>query len=180
MSDKKESKDSQEKTGKGGNKLLLAVIGLLVLLLAGGGFVAYKMLSHKNEAAAGKEGGHDSKEEKSSKKKKKDKDEHPPIYEKLETFTVNLNSENGEGVLQIDLSVKVADEKVQEKVKQRAPSIRNEFIMILSSQHKEQLATLEGKVKLQEALMAKINKIIDEEDPEEGVSEVLITNFIIQ
>lgn len=170
--DKKADKaDKGEKKAGGGNKLMLVVVILLVLVLAGMGALAYVMFSNMNKPQAGAQ----TEQTKEKPKKKKD---GPPIFEKLDTFVVNL--EGGDGsLLQVDMQAELGDEEAKKKFTDYMPKIRSALILLLSSKTATELATPDGKVKLKAQVKQIINESMDSGD-DELVQSVLFTSFIIQ
>ncbi len=161
------------------SKLLIIIIAVLAVVLIGGGAGAYLLLSkpasekkakagHGDEEAAADDeedgGGHE--------------DEHPPVYEKLETFTVNLADQ--ESYLQTEVQLVLADAKVQEKIKTRMPEVRDALIRLLSSKTAEELAQLEGKDKLAQEVQKAVNEVLGVKKKSKGVKKVLFAAFIIQ
>lgn len=142
-------------------KGLMLIIVALVVLLAGGGGAAWFFMK-----------GGDGKPEETKKA------DVPPVYERLEIFTVNLAG--GDHYLQVEISLKIADPKVSEKLKLRMPEIRDAIIRLLTTKDPEELATGEGKEKLSEEVRTQVNKVIGVEKPDEGVLGVLFISFIIQ
>lgn len=151
--------------------IILAVVGVLVI---GGGVGAYLLLSkpaaeenakHGDEAAA--EGDHEGGDE-----------EHPPVYVKLEAFTVNLADQ--ESYLQTEVQLLVADAKVGEKLTARLPEVRDALIRLLSSKTGEELSQQEGKDKLAIEIQKQINDVLGIKKKSEGVKKVLFGAFIIQ
>lgn len=150
--------------------LLIAIIALLVL--GGGGAGWYFTMGKK--PADPKAAAEASKHEDDSK---------PPVYSRLDVFTVNLQKAEGETedtYLQTEFQLKVADEKVAESVKVRSPEIRNALLLLLSSKTKTELVSIEGKQKLSDEIIAQINKIVGAKDPKSGVQGVYFTSFVIQ
>lgn len=150
--------------------IILAVVGVLVI---GGGVAAYLLLSkpaaeenakHGDEAA---EGDHEGGE-----------DEHPPVYVKLEAFTVNLADQ--ESYLQTEIQLLVADAKVGEKMTPRLPEVRDALIRLLSSKTGEELSRQEGKDQLATEIQKQINEVLGIKKKSEGVKKVLFVAFIIQ
>jgi len=105
-------------------------------------------------------------------------EEHPPVYEKLDSFTVNLA--DGEAYLQVEIHLLVADATVQEKIKLHMPEVRDGVIRLLSSRTSEDLSVLEGKDKLAADVQKQINDVLRVTKPDEGVRKVLFNAFIIQ
>lgn len=152
-------------------------------MLAGGG-AAYMLLKKEpqddDEAA-----------EETAKPKKKDKkgEAAPSIFLNLETFTVNLIPETGDQYLQVIISLEIADATVEPLVKGQMPKIRNNIMLLLSSQKASQLQPKEGKEKLAADLLSEINAILEPPkknkkgqvtETEGPVKSVLFTSFIIQ
>ncbi len=107
------------------------------------------------------------------------KPEQPPVFVKLETFTVNLVAEGEDHILQTDIELKVADAKSIEIVKGHMPEIRNTLLLLLSSKTASALASAEGKRKLSGDIKVQINKLLHVNESE-GVSGVYFTSFVIQ
>lgn len=149
---------------KGKLKLIIIIVAAVVLLAGGGGaawfFLQAKKSGHEEEA-------------------KHEEPAKPPVFAKLETFTVNLAADGEEHYLQTDIELKVADAKVIEKVKTFMPEIRNNILLLLSSKTAGALSTMEGKQKLSNEIKGQINKALQATD-EDGVSGVFFTSFVIQ
>ncbi|XLM19823.1 flagellar basal body-associated FliL family protein [Chromobacterium piscinae] len=170
MSDEKKADKAEKKAGGGGNKLMLIVIVLLILLLvAVGGLAAYMFTSMDKPAGAQTE---------QVKEKPKKKHEGPPIFEKMDTFVVNLAGNDG-SLLQVDMQAELGDEEAKKKFTDYAPKIRSAVILLLSSKTAAEVSTADGKVKLKAQVKQIINEAMDAgEDP--VVDSVLFTSFIIQ
>ncbi|HJU49561.1 MAG TPA: flagellar basal body-associated FliL family protein [Pseudogulbenkiania sp.] len=165
-----EEKKAEKKAAGGGNKLMIIVIALLLLVLvAVGGLAAYMFTSLHSPAG----GAHA--EQAAEKPKKKD---GPPIFEKLDTFVVNLAGSGG-NMLQVDMQAELANEESKKKFTEYMPKIRSALILLLSSKASEELATPEGKVKLKAQVKKIINESMDAGD-ESPVENILFTAFIIQ
>ena len=149
-------------------KTLLIIIA--VLLLGGGGGAGWWFTMGKKPA-----------DPKAAAEAHKKEDEKPPVYIRLDVFTVNLQkSESEDAYLQTEFQLKVGDEHVSEEIKLRSPEIRNAILLLLSSKSKADLVTVEGKQKLSQEIVANINKIIHAKDEKHGVQGVYFTTFVIQ
>ena len=157
---KPEEVEEAPKKKKGG--LLKLLIPLIILGAGGGGAAWYFTQSggKGNKAEAAKH------------------EEKPPVYERLDTFTMNLTG--GENFLQVEISLKVADAKMGEAVKLRMPEIRDGVLRLLSSKRVDELNTPEGKIKLSDDVRKLVNKMLNVQVPEQGVLGVLFTSFVIQ
>lgn len=177
---KEEAAPAAEAAPKKKKTLLIIIIAVVALLLVGGGAAVYLLTSkpdaEKHAKADGEEAGHGDEGEGGD--AEEDGEEHPPIYEKLETFTVNLV--DGETYLQVEISLKVADAKVQEKLKAHMPEVRDAMLRLLSSKSPEELAEADGKDKLAKEIQKQMNEVIGVKKAKKGVQGVLFTAFILQ
>jgi flagellar protein FliL len=151
MASKSETQGEAEVHGSGGKKKRLLLVGgavLVMLALGGGG--AWLLLGGKKEAAQTASA--------------KPRDDHPPIFVTLEPFVVNLAGEV-EHYLQVGINLKVADSHVPDQIKVHLPEIRNAVLLLLSSKHAEELATLEGKNQLRQEIRVAVNRPLGIEMP---------------
>ena len=201
MADKKPEGDGEAPPKKKGKLLLFIIIGVLVLVLGGGAAVfLMKKKSHGDEEDTGDEP--TSKSEK-SKKAKKDHPDAPPVFVKLEPFTVKLQTEQQDSYLQATPELRVLDAPIGDKVKQYMPEIRHKVLLLMSGKKASEIATPQGVQALSNEIRVAINATIDgpkvktkgkgkaaEEapageigdtaDPDDSVQAVLFTSFIIQ
>lgn len=159
--------DEAEGAPKKGKRKLLIIIVAVVVLLAGGGGAAWYFLHAKKAAHEEGASTHEAGPEK------------PPVFVKLDSFTVNLVSEGEEHMLQADIELKVADVKVADMLSAHRPEIRSALLLLLSSKSVTSLASVEGKQKLTVEIKTQINKVLHVKEPE-GVSGVFFTSFVIQ
>lgn len=153
----------EQPKGKGKKMLIIIVAAVLVLAVAAVAILLFMPkqggdAEHEAEATV--------------------EEEHPPVYEKLDSFTVNLA--DGETYLQIEINLKVADPAVGEKIKQRMPEIKDGVLRLLSSQQPEELATVEGKDKLAQEVQNTVNETLGIKKADQGVQKVLFPALIIQ
>ena len=175
---------------KKSKKMLIIIIAVLVLVLGGGagGFMmmqsnkAKAELEKKKEASA--DGEHDEDEGQHTEHKADDK--HPPVFVQLDKFVINLmESPNDKtGVAQIEMQVLVEDAHVGEVMKNYMPIIRNNVLLLLTSKTFEELASSEGKLKLQEEILDAIRKPMPVrkdkgKDTGRGLTSVHFTTFIM-
>lgn len=105
----------------------------------------------------------------------------PPVYMPLEpAFVVNLEDPSGLRFLQMQMEVMGRDAKLLEGSRQHMPRIRNALLMLLGQQKIDELATREGKERLQAAVLAEIRKILQEETGQPVVEAVYFTSFVMQ
>ncbi|MEN6586434.1 MAG: flagellar basal body-associated protein FliL [Sulfuricella sp.] len=157
-----EAVEAAPKKGKG--KLLIIIVAAVVLLGGGGGAAWYFLHGKKagNEEQA-----------------KHVEPAKPPVFVKLEAFTVNLTADGEDHYLQTDIELKVADAKVSDVIKEHMPEIRNNVLLLLSSKTAGALSSMEGKQKLSNEIKEQVNKVLHAKDAD-GVSGVFFTSFVIQ
>lgn len=164
------AEEKKKAAGGGGSKLMLIVIVLLVILIAAvGALGAYLYLNKGNGLA--ENGAHASEQVKK-------KPEGPPIFEKMDTFVVNLAGGSG-ALLQVEMQAQLLDIESKKTLVEYMPKIRSGLILLLSSKTAEELASADGKVRLKAQVKKIINESIDLPG-QEPVESVLFTSFIIQ
>lgn len=179
--------DAAAATPAKSHKMLIIVIALLVVVIAGGaGWYFTKgsapATEHVEEA------------------------KHEPVrqakYVPLgEKFTVNLQQEEGDRYLQVGITLKVLDAKLEEEIKTAMPEIRSKLLLLLSGKKPSELVSTAGKQQLVQQVMVEVDAILgvapaaataaasDVHDgghtvagsaKQDGVVDVLFTDFIIQ
>jgi len=148
-------------------------LALLLLLLGGMGAAAWYGLRDP-DPAVGKPGAGKAAPAKAE-------SSEPPIFVTLEQFTVNLQHEDNQSqYLQIGLSLKLSDKKLEEAVKLYLPEIRNGVLLLLASKRASEIATSEGKKILSEELAHEIIQSLPASMPTDVLKGVLFTSFVIQ
>ena len=190
---KAESADSEQPPKKKSKLLLIIVAAVVTLALIGGG--AFFMMK-KNAVHDDEEGDEAPAKEQKAKKAKKDQGA-PPVFVKLDAFTVKLQTENQDAYLQAVPELRVLDAHTGDTIKQYNPEIRHKVLLILSGKKASDLGTPEGVQKLSNEMRVAINSIIepppprkkggkepeepgDQAKPDEPVQAVLFTSFIVQ
>lgn len=155
--------------GKKKNKLLFLILGGLgIASVAGTALFMTGVLGHKTPDPE------QSAEAQAPVKK-------TPIYYPLEKpVTVNFETESGLRFLQVELEVMTYDPVVIENVKMHMPVIRHQLIEILSSENYGNLVTADGKTKIQQTILNKMNDILKDRTGKAGIEDVYFTNFVIQ
>jgi flagellar FliL protein len=90
--------------------------------------------------------------------------EHKPaIYIDMKpAFIVNFPDDAVAEYLQIEMQAQAHDEQVEAVMRRHMPVIRNDILLLLSSQKYSDLKTREGKQHLQKAVLDKVRKIVRE------------------
>ena len=153
---------------KKSKKKLIIIIAAVVLLLGGG--VAAWLLTSGGHA---EEGEHPAEEKHAAETK-------VPVFVKLDTFTVNLNPEEGDKYLQVDITLSASEKADEEMLTQYMPQVRNRVLMILTSKLASEISDMEGKTALGEELTESINEPYSEGAQPLTVKETFFTSFVIQ
>lgn len=193
MADKKPEASDSAPPKKKTKLLLFIVIGILLLALAGGGAAFYLM---KKNANVDEE--EDGEVVTKPEKKSKHEPEAPPIFVRLEPFTVKLQVEQQDAYVQATPELRVLDAPVGDRVKQYMPAIRHKVLLLMSGKKSSELSTPQGVQALSDEIRAAVNGILDGQKsakgkhaeaapvpketvgPHDSVQAVLFTSFIIQ
>lgn len=177
-----EAKTEEAAPKKKGKLLLFIIIGVVVVAL---GAVGAILLLKKPPPEDGEDG-----EAPAHKTEKKKEAGLPPAYVKLDTFTSNLavenpNDQQAAQYIQVVVELKVASAHEGDALKPYTPEIRNAVLRLLSSRKPSQLSSIEGKDALANDIRDAVNSIVNPPKkgghaPEEPVSAVLFSSFIIQ
>ena len=154
-------------------KLIIMILAAFLVLgagVGGGWYVSQSSAEHSEEDAPAKE----------TKKKKKKDSGAKPEYVSIESFTVNLQPENGEQYLQVQFTLQVAGTEQATLVKDNMAIVRNRMLLLLSSKKASEINTVEGKQQLASEIQAAITEPFQKDGDEQEVSDVLFTSFIIQ
>lgn len=149
----------------------LPIIILAVVVLAGGGGAAWWFLKAKQS------------DSKASAAQKAADAAKPPLYAQLDKdLTTGLTRSDAEDhYLKVEIKIKIANEKVAEKINQRTPEIRDALLLLMTSKTTEDLKTVEDKQRLAAEMAAQINRVIQSTKPEaDGVLGVYFTDFMLQ
>ena len=124
--------DKNEPPAKRGKVLWISVV-VLVLLASG---IAAGWYFTRPAAAE------ESAEEAPSRKKS------DTVFVKLDPFTVNLADEGGERLAQVAIVLELVDKESEAVLARNLPIVRNNLLLLLSSQHTSSLLSLVGKLAL--------------------------------
>ena len=121
--------------------------------------------------------------------KKDDKDAKQELAETQQSFylpldpefIVNFGGEQSVSYMQINISLMARQQYYIEQATKNMPMIRHEILLILSSQNYVDLKTNEGKEKLRQTILQKVQEIVISQDPKApGIEAVFFTHFIMQ
>lgn len=163
--------------------VLIAALG--GALLAGGALAAvWKFTAGSDEetAAEDKKGSKTKGKKGEAKAAKAAKPARPPQYVPLEVMTVNLKDDgSAEHYLQVGLTFQVSGAEVEPVMKQYMPIIRSSILLLLSSKTPGELASVQGKTRLAEELLAAAREPMpDNGSPDKGIVALHYSTFIVQ
>jgi len=99
-----------------------------------------------------------------------------PLYP-LEPFTINLkNADQKDVYLKITLSLELDSKLLENELNAKNAVIRNQIIMILSSETIEDISSDAGKVKVCSSIKTRLNAMLIDGQ----IRNVYIVNFIVQ
>jgi flagellar FliL protein len=156
----------------GKSKLKLIIVIVLALLLAIGGSVGatWFLLSKsmkKEEAPAAEEHAAPVKQ--------------PAIYESLApAFVVNFNYNGRQRYMQVTVALMARDQAALDALKVHMPVLRNNLVMLFSSQDFESLTSSVGKEMLRQKATASVQELAQKEVGKTVIEQVLFTNFVLQ
>ena len=178
------SAKAEEKKEEGGKKKkpLPMIIGIVVLVIAL--FVGKTVMASKKDgkdskkSKSSKSHKHDDEESDGKKSKKEKSDEKVGHSLQLDEFLVNLNG-GGEHYLKASLALGLKEGMTEEKAKELVPMARDIIISALAEKSMKDLSSAEGRTKLKDDLLEKINEEAGEEAAE-PVVKIYITAFATQ
>jgi flagellar FliL protein len=106
----------------------------------------------------------------------------PAMYFPIKpSFIVNFQSRGRQRYLQTDVTVMTRDQLIFNAVQSHLPLIKNRLVMVLSGEAYADLQTHEGRELLRQKAMQAVQDIIKQETGrEDGVEQILFTNFVMQ
>jgi flagellar FliL protein len=96
-------------------------------------------------------------------------------------FVVNFGGEGSARYLQVTVETMTRDPTMLELIKNNEPAVRNDLVLLFSSQDNAALLSAEGKEKLRQSTLEAIRKVVAAEggDPK-LVENAYFTSFVIQ
>ncbi|MGB5157844.1 flagellar basal body-associated FliL family protein [Desulfobacterium sp. N47] len=164
--------NEEAKTEKAPKKSMLkwVIIACSVLVVGIAGFFGWSMFMKKGAS------GDSHKAEVSETHGEKKSEESRGIFP-LESFIVNLmDTGTGKKYLKVTMELEVMDEIGKKKVEAYKTQLKDTILMLLSSRSYEEINTVEGKLDLKQALLARINQTMGEN----AVSKIYFTEFVVQ
>jgi flagellar FliL protein len=182
MAEEQEQPEEEKKEeGKKSNMMIIVIAGFVVLLLIIGGILAFilsggdeeqQQVATNNQATqvSAEEGGQPTKTY-----RRKTSLTVGPMME-LDTFIVNLLSENGRRYLKVKVNLEMEDQELQNEINTKIPVLRDIIIRIASSKTLAEISTEKGKEKFKDQIVSEINANLKDGK----IKNVFFTDFVIQ
>jgi len=95
-------------------------------------------------------------------------------------FVVNFIGSGSASFLQVNIEGLTRNPLIKEDITTHMPHIRNNIVMLLSSQKYDDLITPEGKETLRMAVLAELKSILRKETDKDEIEDVYFTSFVMQ
>lgn len=172
----KETVAEEPKGGKSFVKIIIIILVILILLivLGVGGLIAWKKYIAPAIGMAPHEGGAVAKKDKKEEGDTGGTTLGPMLP--LEPFIVNLAEPGGKRFIKVTMEMELGSKELDAEFKNKIPQFKDHIITVLSSKTMDEVITAEGKFKLKEEIMARINQNL-----KTGVvKNVFFTEFVVQ
>lgn len=129
--------------------------------------------------AAAKDGGHG--DGKAADAKADDASKGVAVYYAFDpAFVVNFQAQDQLRFLQVKVEAMARDQKVIEAIEKHMPVIRNNLVVLFSSQDFTTISTRVGKERLRAQTLAEVQKILKDNTGQPGVEQIYFTSFVMQ
>jgi len=164
MAEESATEEAPAKVGSAKKMIVLGLVG--VLLLAGGGAAAWFFMGGKNDE-----------EVKQAQKSHGEEhaDEPGPVME-LDPFLLNLADRDEIRFLKVSIKLELDRPEEKTDFQNKVPAIRDALLVLLSSKESQLLRTVNGKRRVREEIMTRVNGVMSKGK----ISNVFFTDFIIQ
>ncbi|MDQ6951018.1 MAG: flagellar basal body-associated FliL family protein [Mariprofundales bacterium] len=152
--------DEEAGAKKSGGILPLITVVLLVLVLGVAGFVAWKVMQLNQTPPTGDKAPSETADTTLPDTPSENDPKTPPIFIDMADVTVNLADTDSSRFLRTKMKLEVRNEKDQAKVNAVMVQINDLVITDLASKTFKDIRTPQGKYKLKEELIYRINKLI--------------------
>jgi len=180
---KEETTEEATTEKKPKNTLMIIIIAVLVLIIIGGGATAFLLMGDDEQVQTQQQMPAPTQEVRKSSRSRSSGDSMNSrklsdigILYPLDTFTVNLKSDQGRRYLKATISLELNGEELSLELDNKSPVIRDRIIRILSSKTLEEISSKKGKQKVSDQIVDTMNSMI----VDGSVKGIYFTEFVIQ
>jgi flagellar FliL protein len=181
---KEKEEETQTKDKKSSNMLMIIIIVVLILIIIGGAVAALLLMGGDEESTQVQQqtSAPQAQERGDSRQQRAPVLPHSrPLSEigilyPLDTFTVNLKSDQGRRYLKATMSLELNGDELSLELDAKAPVLRDRIIRILTSKTLEEISSKKGKQKVSEQIMDTLNSMIKDGN----IQGIYFTEFVIQ
>jgi len=166
MADETATEGDARKGGSGKKMMMLGLVG--VLLFGGGGVAAWFFM--------GGEKAEDGKHAKAQKTHEEAPPEEPGPVMELEPFLLNLADRDEHRFLKVSIKLELDRPEEETDYPNKIPAIRDALLVLLSSKESQLLRTVNGKRRIREEIMIRVNGVMNKGK----ILHVFFTDFIKQ
>lgn len=168
--------EASESGGGGKGKLIIIIVVAVLFLVTSGVATLFLLGGGEEQAATEAASG-----EEAAKVEKPKTPKTPLQYFPLSpAFVVNFGGDSEIRFLQVDLQVGSRDPAAIDLLKEHAPAVRNNLVILFSSQDPSQLGSREGKEKLRAQVLAEVKQVMKESAGNDNIEAVYFTSFVMQ
>jgi len=164
MAEEAATEEAPVKAGSGKKMIVLGLVG--VLLLAGGGGAAWFFMGGEKDEG----------EKHAQKTNGEDHAEEPGPVMELDPFLLNLADRDETRFLKVSIKLELDRPEEKTDFQNKVPAIRDALLVLLSSKESQLLRTVNGKRRIREEIMTRVNGVMSKGK----ISNVFFTDFIIQ
>lgn len=164
--------EDEVEAGGGGGGMLKIILPVIALLLGGGG--GYMLGTTTTTAQIEEAQALEPEAEEGD--VSKDPNAMVGDMHKLDPFVVNLNEPKGSRYLKTTIHLEMGDPELSMELERRSAQMRDVILALLTSKSSQELQALEGKFRLREELLSRINALL----VNGTISRVYFTEFVIQ
>ncbi len=164
MADEEASDAAPAAGGSSKKMMMLGLVG--VLLLGGGGGAAWFFMGGEKEEG----------EKHAKAEHEEEHSEEPGPVMELEPFLLNLADRDELRFLKVSIKLELDRPEEKTDYTNKVPAIRDVLLVLLSSKESQILRTTNGKRRIREEIMTRVNGVMNKGK----VANVFFTDFIIQ
>lgn len=175
---------------KGGKMKLIIVVVLALVVGLGGGVAAMKFMGGGSQPETTAESPAPGTDSEAPVEKSKQAAEHGAAPEEgleaiepagpqnieFKPFVVNLNDAGGKRFLKLTMSVEAETQALADEINAKTPQFRDIILLLLSSLSYDDIATLDGKMRLRNQMLNRINTQLSSGK----VKNIYFSEFVVQ